>query len=157
MHYFLVAMLLIFGFMVYNIQNDLDKIEQNHNKYKEILGAQSIELRLIGDKLAVRDKERLLEKKINKNVEVFEGTTCLKCHNQSDTALPIRNIEISEAIEIVRNGTERSQAGQMPRYKSYNDGKSDFYITDSGLKSRFKELYVDEFLQHALSRDYQVR
>ena len=63
-----------------------------------------------------------------------------------------RKISVSEAINIVRFGSEKSQAGGMPIYKSFNNGK-DAFISDSGLKQRLENLYTDDLLRTAVSKD----
>lgn len=125
---------------------------------QENLEKQGVELKAISDKLNVSEQERLYALKAKRNMQAFSDISCGKCHNQTDTLLPLRDISLNEAINIVRFGNERSIAGGMPHYKSFNDGKSESYISDSGLKTRLEQIYTQELLKIApLDKSYRRR
>lgn len=128
------------------------------SKNQTNLEKQAVELKAISDRLDVRENDRLFALKLKRNQEAFSDISCGKCHSQSDTLLPLRDISLNEAIAIVRFGTERSIAGGMPHYKSFNDGKSDAFISDSGLKARLEPLYSPDLLKSApLDKNYKKR
>lgn len=84
------------------------------------------------------ESERYL--RIEKNRRVWQGTGCAKCHVSSDLALPINNISVSDAMYIVRNGTQKSKAGGMPIYSS-NVSRDSNSISDADLRVRLEILY----------------
>lgn len=144
----------ILVFMIYQITSDLSRISNAFDNLKTLQKTNAIELNLIAQRLDVRDRERKELEKISKNQELLGDISCGACHNNA-LSLPIRNISLSEAIEIVRVGNERSIAGGMPRYKNINTGRDEAYISDSGLRNRLKDLYIDDFLKIALDKDYK--
>lgn len=141
-------------FFVYGISKDLSNLSSAFDNLKSIQKTNAIELNLIAQKLDVRDRERKELEKIAKNQELLGDISCGSCHN-NNLALPIRNISLTEAIEIVRVGNERSIAGGMPRYKNINTGRDEAFISDSGLRNRLKDLYIEDFLKIALDKDYK--
>ena len=147
----IVVFIVCIGFF-YFIKSDVAEVKQDIITINNAIGYVKIEQSAISKRLDVRELDKLYELKLSKNAEVLGDISCGKCHNSSDTALPIRKISVSEAINIVRFGSEKSQAGGMPIYKSFNNGK-DAFISDSGLKQRLENLYTDDLLRTAVSKD----
>lgn len=139
----------ICAILFYFIQSDVSALEKRASGFESNLQVIAIEQKALGSRLDVREIDRLYELKLAKNQEMLGDISCGECHISSDTALPIRKISMSEAISIVRFGSEKSKAGGMPLYKSFNNGK-DAFITDSGLKNRLEKLYTDELLKTAV-------
>lgn len=106
------------------------------------------EAQAISSRINTDEKEKALFYKLQKNQDVWSGTGCAQCHSTMELALPIRKISVSEAIQIVRNGNERTRAGGMPTYtaRASRDKNS---ITDADLKVRLDTLYTKEFLDYA--------
>lgn len=142
---FLIA---ICALLFYFIQSDISAQGKDIAMIKTEISYIKVDQKALSNRLDVKELDRLYELKLSKNAEVLGDISCGQCHNSSDTALPIRKISMAEAISIVRFGSERSKAGGMPIYKSFNNGK-DAFISDSGLKNRLESLYTDELLKTA--------
>ena len=110
------------------------------------------EAQAIGTQLQSDEKEKALFYKLQKNQDVWAGTGCAQCHSTLETALPMRKISVSEAMQIVRNGNERTKAAGMPTYtaRASRDRNS---ITDADLKVRLDSLYTKELLDFAKPKD----
>ncbi|RDU51765.1 hypothetical protein CQA49_09225 [Helicobacter sp. MIT 00-7814] len=142
-------------FFFYSINKSMDYLFKLQAEQKDIMLSDRATIKAVAKQLAIKEQAQLESLKLEKNLEVFGDISCGKCHNSSELALPLRNIELNEAIKIVRFGNERSIAGGMPQYKSINNGK-DAWISDSGLKGRLEALYTKEFLSTALDRNYRI-
>lgn len=135
----LILVSVFFYFSVSGLRQDLKVIYDN-----QITLIASNEA--VFKKINADDKERVSLLKLQKNLEVWNGTGCIECHNTIKLALPLRKQSVSEAIRIVREGTEASKKGGMPQYLSKNTRGRDS-ITDSELKVRFDLLYTKEFFE----------
>lgn len=142
----------VIAFCLYQVSNEIARIVGTLQDIKALRKADSIEINLIAQRLDVRDRERKEMEKIAKNQELLGDISCGACHNSS-LSLPIHNISLNEAIQIVRNGSPRSIAGGMPKYKNINTGKDEPFISDSGLRNRLKDLYTEDFLKIAIDKE----
>lgn len=142
--WFLVAVLAIIYFGKGMVEDIVAQTARNKDELMALRG----EVNAISKALNANEKDRITFYKLQKNIEVWQGTACLQCHGTIENALPISKITKAEAIEIVRNGTERSKAAGMPLYaaRGTRDRNS---ITDSELKVRFDALYTKELLDYA--------
>lgn len=125
-----------------------ENIKESVEKNTDTLMKLRAEAQAIGTQLQSDEKEKVLFYKLQKNQDVWAGTGCAQCHNTLENALPLRKISVSEAIQIVRNGNERTRAAGMPTYtaRASRDKNS---ITDADLKVRLDALYTKEFLDYA--------
>lgn len=129
-----------------------ENVKESVDKNTEILMRLRAEAKAIGSQLQSDEKEKALFYKLQKNQDVWAGTGCAQCHTTLDNALPIRKITVSEAIQIVRNGNERTLSAGMPTYtaRASRDKNS---ITDADLKVRLDALYTKEFLDYAEAKN----
>lgn len=85
------------------------------------------------------------EKKVRINNEILMGFECIKCHNSPETALPLSDKNVEEAIQAVRMGTEKSIEGGMPIYyqnkAEANDNNSTHIIPNTTLRDIITQLY----------------
>lgn len=125
-----------------------ENIKESVEKNTDTLMKLRAEAQAIGTQLQADEKEKALFYKLQKNQDVWAGTGCAQCHSTLENALPLRKISVSEAIQIVRNGNERTRAAGMPTYtaRASRDKNS---ITDADLKVRLDALYTKEFLDYA--------
>lgn len=125
-----------------------ENIKESVEKNTDTLMKLRAEAQAIGTQLQADEKEKALFYKLQKNQDVWSGTGCAQCHSTLENALPLRKISVSEAIQIVRNGNERTRAAGMPTYtaRASRDKNS---ITDADLKVRLDALYTKEFLDYA--------
>ena len=137
-----VCAILYFG------NGEVKDIIASMSKNKDEITLMRGELKAISQALNASEKDKMTFYKLQKNNEVWQGTACASCHNTIEMALPINKRSVAEAIEIVRNGTQRSREGGMPLYtpRATRDRNS---ITDSELKVRFDALYTKELLEYA--------
>lgn len=137
-----ILAVLYFGNSIF--ENLKESVEKNTDTLMKLRA----EAQAIGTQLQSDEKEKALFYKLQKNQDVWSGTGCAQCHSTLDNALPLRKISVSEAIQIVRNGNERTRAAGMPTYtaKASRDKNS---ITDADLKVRLDALYTKEFLDYA--------
>lgn len=142
--WFLVGILAV----IYFGNSMIESINAAINKNTDTLMKLRAEAQAIGTQLQSDEKEKALFYKLQKNQDVWSGTGCAQCHSTLDNALPLRKISVSEAIQIVRNGNERTRAAGMPTYtaRASRDKNS---ITDADLKVRLDALYTKEFLDYA--------
>ncbi|ETD27321.1 hypothetical protein [Helicobacter canis] len=142
--WFLVGILAV----IYFGNSMIESINNAINKNTDTLMKLRAEAQAIGTQLQSDEKEKALFYKLQKNQDVWSGTGCAQCHSTLENSLPIRKISVSEAIQIVRNGNERTRAAGMPTYtaRASRDKNS---ITDADLKVRLDALYTKEFLDYA--------
>lgn len=143
------------GIALFFIFSDIGEMRKTMVANSNALVSQTIEIKAIAGRLDVTDRDRLYEVRAKRNQEVLGDISCGKCHNAETYPLPIRNITIREAIEIVRKGNDRSIEGGMPLYSAINNGRG-AHITDSGLQMRLEKLYTQELIKIALDRDYNA-
>ncbi|KAA8711149.1 hypothetical protein [Helicobacter canis] len=139
--------------VIYFGNSMIESVNAAINKNTDTLMKLRAEAQAIGTQLQSDEKEKALFYKLQKNQDVWAGTGCAQCHSTLDNALPLRKISVSEAIQIVRNGNERTRAGGMPTYaaRASRDKNS---ITDADLKVRLDTLYTKEFfLDYAQAKD----
>lgn len=139
--YFLGAIILI----IYFGSGLVDDIKQGQKVIKDEIFKSRADMAAIMTKLGADEKEKALFYKLQKNQDVWQGTGCAQCHTNLQLALPITKITITEAMQIVREGNERTKAGGMPTYsaRGTRDRNS---MTDADLKVRLDALYVKELL-----------
>lgn len=137
-----ILAVLYFGNSIF--ENLKESVEKNTDTLMKLRA----EAQAIGTQLQSDEKEKALFYKLQKNQDVWAGTGCAQCHSTLENSLPIRKISVSEAIQIVRNGNERTRAAGMPTYtaRASRDKNS---ITDADLKVRLDALYTKEFLDYA--------
>ena len=135
---FLALVSIFFYRSIDSVRGDLRGIFEKQNEIYASVNA-------IFTKINADENERLSALKLQRNLEVWQGTGCIECHNTLALALPMRKQTISEAINIVRVGTNKSLEGGMPLYNARNTRGRDS-ITDSELRVRFELLYTKEFL-----------
>ncbi|NDJ26344.1 hypothetical protein GW575_00030 [Campylobacter sp. MIT 19-121] len=146
---FLIAVYVIFkGFV--------DEYVKINADLKDKIDIMFAETRALSVKMNLDEREKINFLKLSKNNEVFKGTGCIQCHNTIATALPIRKISVSEAMNIVRTGSKRSLEGGMPLYlaRATRDKQS---ITDADLKVRLDVLYTEEFLRNTTQDWHEVK
>lgn len=134
-------------FLLYqNIESDKERNKEIRDIFQQIKS----DISAIGQKIKIDEKEKVLSYKLQKNIELWQGTLCVQCHNTSQMALPITKLTSYEAIDVVRKGNPRSIAGGMPKFnpRPTRNG-DDLAISDNDLLIRFNILYTDEFLQYA--------
>lgn len=126
----------------------VEELKINQIKLADKMTENQATLQTLSQQMNINEAERLNFYKLQKNQDVWAGTGCLQCHNSLKTALPINRISVAEAMEIVREGTERTKNLGMPTYvaRGTRDRNS---ITDADLKVRLDALYVKEFLDYA--------
>lgn len=137
-----ILSVLYFGNSIF--ENLKESVEKNTDTLMKLRA----EAQAIGTQLQSDEKEKALFYKLQKNQDVWSGTGCAQCHSTLENSLPIRKISVSEAIQIVRNGNERTRAAGMPTYtaRASRDKNS---ITDADLKVRLDALYTKEFIDYA--------
>lgn len=142
--WFLAGILAVLYFGNSIFENIKESVEKNTDTLMKLRA----EAQAIGTQLQADEKEKALFYKLQKNQDVWAGTGCAQCHSTLENALPLRKISVSEAIQIVRNGNERTRAAGMPTYtaRASRDKNS---ITDADLKVRLDALYTKEFLDYA--------
>lgn len=142
--WFLAGILAVLYFGNSIFENLKESVEKNTDTLMKLRA----EAQAIGTQLQADEKEKALFYKLQKNQDVWSGTGCAQCHSTLENALPLRKISVSEAIQIVRNGNERTRAAGMPTYtaRASRDKNS---ITDADLKVRLDALYTKEFLDYA--------
>lgn len=128
--------------------NSIEKLENLHAKTGESILRVETEITAIGKKLEIDKQEKLLDFKVKKNIQVFNGTSCVQCHNDRVLSLPINKISLEEAMLIVRNGNEVTKAKGMPTYLN-RPTRDRYSITDPDLKVRLEQLYTTEFLEYS--------
>lgn len=138
--------------VIYFGNSMIESVNAAINKNTDTLMKLRAEAQAIGTQLQSDEKEKALFYKLQKNQDVWAGTGCAQCHSTLDNALPLHKISVSEAIQIVRNGNERTRAAGMPTYtaRASRDKNS---ITDADLKVRLDALYTKEFLDYAQAKD----
>lgn len=141
--------------VIYFGNSMIESVNAAINKNTDTLMKLRAEAQAIGTQLQSDEKEKALFYKLQKNQDVWAGTGCAQCHSTLESALPMRKISVSEAIQIVRNGNERTRAAGMPTYnaRASRDKNS---ITDADLKVRLDTLYTKEFLDYAQAKDDQA-
>lgn len=138
--------------VIYFGNSMIESVNAAINKNTDTLMKLRAESQAIGTQLQSDEKEKALFYKLQKNQDVWAGTGCAQCHSTLESALPMRKISVSEAMQIVRNGNERTKAAGMPTYtaRASRDKNS---ITDADLKVRLDTLYTKEFLDYAQAKD----
>lgn len=130
----------------------VDGIKLTIDKNTDVLMKLRAEAQAIGTQLQADEKEKSLFYKLQKNQDVWAGTGCVQCHATLENALPLRKISVSEAMQIVREGNEKTKLAGMPTYTARADRNRNS-ITDADLKVRLDALYTKEFLDHAKPKD----
>lgn len=142
--------------VIYFGNSMIESVNAAINKNTDTLIKLRAEAQAIGTQLQSDEKEKALFYKLQKNQDVWAGTGCAQCHSTLENALPLRKISVSEAIQIVRNGNERTKAAGMPTYtaRASRDRNS---ITDADLKVRLDSLYTKELLDFAKPKDMDTK
>lgn len=148
--WFLAAILSILYFGNSMIQS----IKEADKKVADQVMLLRAEAQAISTKLSTDEKEKAMFYKLQKNQDVWNGTGCAQCHNTIELSLPMRKISVSEAMQIVRQGNEKTLAAGMPTYTS-RASRDKNSITDADLKVRLDALYVKDFLDYAESKSHQ--
>lgn len=142
--WFLVAILAV----LYIGDKFVQDLKVGQSKIADKVSENQAILQTLSQQMSINETERLSFYKLQKNQDVWAGTGCAQCHNTLKTSLPINRISVAEAMEIVREGTERTKALGMPTYASRGTRDRNS-ITDADLKVRLDALYIKEFLDVA--------
>lgn len=141
--FFFAAILLV----IYFGKGMIDDITVGQKEVKDEMLKNRADMVAIINKIGADEKERMLFYKLQKNQDVWQGTGCAQCHTNLKNALPMSKISISEAMQIVREGNEKTKAAGMPLYSNRltRDRNS---ISDADLKVRLDALYIKELLDY---------
>lgn len=133
--------------LVFFYQKDSVEVERV-STIKDLIFEIKADIEGISTKIGIDERDKALAYKLQKNIEVWQGTTCIQCHNTLEMALPIHKINMQQAINIVRNGNKRSIAGSMPQYFS-RSMRNKQYITEISLVEKLNVLITPNLLKYA--------
>lgn len=150
--WFLVAILAV----LYIGDKFVQDLKVGQSKVADKVSENQAILQTLSQQMSINETERLSFYKLQKNQDVWAGTGCAQCHNTLKTSLPINRISVAEAMEIVREGTERTKALGMPTYTSRGTRDRNS-ITDADLKVRLDALYIKEFLDVAEVKEKSLK
>lgn len=139
--------ILAIGMNIYAL-NNLKNLDTEIIKSYNLMLENAARIESIFAKISADEDVKFKFLKLQKNLNVWQGTSCINCHNTAELALPITKISIIEAINIVRHGNTRTIAQGMPIYHA-RPTKGGENISDNELQTKLQSLYTKEFLDRA--------